>query len=74
ESRAAVTDAVVLPNVLIERDCRLHRAVIDQGCRLPAGTVVGESPQDDARRFHVTPRGVVLVTPEMLGQQRQYDN
>lgn len=74
ESRASVTDAVVLPNVVIERDCRVHRAVIDQGCRLPAGTVVGESPQDDARRFHVTPRGVVLVTPEMLGQQRQYDS
>src|SRR5581483_4528736 len=51
----------------------VRHAVIDQGCRLPPGTVVGESAEEDARRFHVTPRGVVLVTPEMLGQQQQHD-
>ena len=69
---ASVTDSVVLPDVVIERDCRVRRAVIDQGCRLPPGTVVGESAEDDAKRFSVTPRGVVLVTPEMLGQQPQH--
>jgi glucose-1-phosphate adenylyltransferase len=74
ESGASVTDAVVLPNVTIDRGCRLRRVVVDQGCRLPAGTVVGESPEDDARLFHVTPKGVVLITPEMLGQQQQHDS
>jgi glucose-1-phosphate adenylyltransferase len=69
DSHAAVTDSVVLPDVVIERECRVRRAVIDQGCHLPPGTVVGESAEDDAKRFHVTPKGVVLVTPEMLGQQ-----
>lgn len=69
DSHATVTDSVVLPDVTIERDCRVRRAVIDQGCRLPPGTVVGESAEEDAKRFIVTPKGVVLVTPEMLGQQ-----
>jgi len=69
DSHASVSDSVVLPDVVIERDCRVRRAVIDQGCRLPPGTVVGESVEEDAKRFHVTPQGVVLVTPEMLGQQ-----
>lgn len=69
DSHAAVTDSVVLPDVVIERDCRIRRAVIDQGCRLPPGTIVGESAEEDGKRFHVTPRGVVLVTPEMLDQQ-----
>ncbi len=69
DSHASVTDAVVLPDVVIGRDCRVRRAVIDQGCRLPAGTVLGESAEEDAKRFAVTPKGVVLVTPEMLGQQ-----
>ncbi|HEY8554020.1 MAG TPA: sugar phosphate nucleotidyltransferase, partial [Burkholderiales bacterium] len=69
DSHASVSDSVVLPDVVIERDCRVRRAVIDQGCRLPPGTVVGESIEEDAKRFHVTPQGVVLVTPEMLGQQ-----
>jgi len=68
-SRTVVEDAVVLPNVDIGHDCRITRAVIDKGCRIPANTVVGEDPVEDARRFHVSEGGVVLVTPEMLGQE-----
>ncbi|MEK7207793.1 MAG: glucose-1-phosphate adenylyltransferase [Pseudomonadota bacterium] len=68
-SYATITDSVVLPNVIIGRHCRLRKAVIDKGCHLPEGTVIGENPEDDTRRFYVTPRGVVLVTPEMLGQE-----
>lgn len=68
-SRTVVEDAVVLPNVDIGPDCRITRAVIDKGCRIPADTVVGEDPVEDARRFHVSAGGVVLVAPEMLGQE-----
>ncbi|MHB8414319.1 MAG: glucose-1-phosphate adenylyltransferase [Acidiferrobacteraceae bacterium] len=68
-SYADVADSIVLPNVDIGRHCRLHRTLIDKGCRIPEGTVIGSHLEDDRRRFHVTPAGVVLVTPEMLGQQ-----
>ncbi|BAU48670.1 glucose-1-phosphate adenylyltransferase [Sulfurifustis variabilis] len=68
DSDASVTDSVVLPNVEIERGCRIRRAVIDKGCRLPAGTVIGENTEEDAKRYFISPRGIVLVTPEMLGQ------
>ena len=68
-SRAVLEDAVVLPNVDIGHDCRIRRAVIDKSCRIPANTVIGEDPVADAERFHITPEGVVLVTPEMLGQE-----
>jgi ADP-glucose pyrophosphorylase len=40
--------------------------VVDEGCVIPDGTVIGEDPELDAARFHVTPAGVVLVTPDML--------
>jgi len=63
-----VDDSVVLPDVDIGRHCRVHRAVIDKGCRLPEGLVVGEDVEQDARRFHRTETGVTLVTPEHLGQ------
>jgi glucose-1-phosphate adenylyltransferase len=69
ESNASVHDSLVLPHVVVGRDCRIRRAVIDRGCKLPAGTIIGESADDDAKRFHVTPQGVVLVTPDMLGQR-----
>jgi len=60
---------VVLPDVIIHRHCRLKNAIIDKGCVIPDGMIVGEDMQEDARRFYVTPRGVVLVTAEMLGQE-----
>jgi glucose-1-phosphate adenylyltransferase len=67
-SRALVEDSVVLPNADIGRKCVVRRAVIDKHCRLPPGTRIGVNPEEDGRRFHVTPGGVTLVTPEMLGQ------
>lgn len=72
DSGADVGDSVVLPNVLIDKHCRLRRTVIDKGCHLPPDTVIGENAEEDARRFHVSPQGVTLVTPEMLQQERRH--
>lgn len=68
-SFSTVTETVVLPEVVINRHCRISRAIIDRGCVLPERTVIGEDPTEDARRFRVTPKGITLVTPEMLGQK-----
>ena len=56
----------------IGENCRISRAVIDKGAQVPAGTVIGEDPEADARRFRRTDAGVVLVTPDMLGQTLHY--
>jgi len=71
-SFSVLQHAVVLPGVEIARNCRVQNAVIDKGCHIPEGSVIGEDPDKDAERFHVTPGGVVLVTPEMLGQELHY--
>jgi glucose-1-phosphate adenylyltransferase len=65
-------DSVVLPDVNIGRNCQISKAVIDRGCRIPEGTVIGEDAEADAERFFVSPGGVVLVTPDMLGQVRHH--
>jgi glucose-1-phosphate adenylyltransferase len=57
----------VLPGVTIQRHCRLRNVVIDRGCELPEGLVVGEDPVADAQRFERTDNGIVLITREMLG-------
>jgi glucose-1-phosphate adenylyltransferase len=67
-SYSVVEDCIVLPDVEIRRDCRLKKCVIDKGTIIPEGTVVGENPEDDAKRFYVSEGGVVLITAEMLGQ------
>jgi len=68
ESRSTIEDSVVLPNVRIGSNVVLKRTVIDRGCEIADGTVAGVDPARDRERFFVTPRGVTLITPEMLGQ------
>lgn len=63
-----VESSVVLPDVTIGKHCRIKCAVIDKGCDIADGMVIGENEEEDRKRYHVTPNGVVLVTPEMLGQ------
>lgn len=64
-----VKDSVILPKVSIGRNCQISRAVIDKATVIPDGTVIGENLEEDAKRFYVTKEGIVLVTPEMMGQQ-----
>jgi len=68
-SWSVIEDTVVLPNVVIGKNCRIRRAVIDKGCVIADGTVIGEDPEEDAHRFYVSDGGVTLVTPEMLRQR-----
>lgn len=68
-SHAEVTDSVILPDVNIGRNVVLHRVVVDKGCDIPEGLVVGLNPEEDAKRFHVTKKGVTLITSDMLGQR-----
>ncbi|MBE9541460.1 MAG: glucose-1-phosphate adenylyltransferase, partial [Proteobacteria bacterium] len=71
-SYSEVTDSVILPESIIGRNCRITKSIIEKGCHVPEGTVIGEDRVEDEKRFHVSSGGVVLVTPEMLGQQRHH--
>lgn len=68
-SYSEINDSVILPEVIIGNHCRLRKVILDKGCRIPDGTVIGEDLELDAKRFHVSPGGVVLVTPDMLGEE-----
>jgi len=72
DAGSSLRDCVVLPDVEIGKNCRLRKVVIDKFCRIPDGMVIGENPKEDAERFYVSPEGVVLVIPEMLGDRRRY--
>lgn len=64
--RSMLQNSVVLAGASIGSDCVISNAVIEEGCRIPPGTVIGADADADRRRFHVSPGGTVLVTPEML--------
>ena len=72
EEGALVEDSVVLPNVQIGSGCRIKKAVLDKGCVIPPNTVIGENMEEDKERYTVSDGGVVLVTPDMLGQDLHY--
>ncbi len=69
---STVEDSVVLDNAQIGRDVRIRRAIIETGCVIPDGLHIGHHPAEDTARFEVSAGGVVLVTPEMLGQEARY--
>jgi len=66
KSFSTVRQAVILPNTYIGENCKLSKVVIDRGCVIPAGTVIGEDAELDAKRFYRTENGIVLVTKQML--------
>jgi len=72
EDYSKVDSSVILPDVTIGKHCRIHHAIIDKGCSIPDGTVIGLDNKKDKERYYVSPTGVVLVTPDMLGQVVHY--
>jgi len=68
-SYSSVEDSVILPDVSIGRNCKIKKAIIDKGCDIPKNSEIGVDPVKDRDRFYVSPGGVVLVTPDMLGQR-----
>jgi glucose-1-phosphate adenylyltransferase len=65
-SYAQTHEAVLLPEVDIGRHARLSKVVVDRGCHIPEGLVVGEDPVLDAKRFYRSDGGVVLISADML--------
>jgi glucose-1-phosphate adenylyltransferase len=63
-SYAEVDDSIIFNHVNVGRRCRIRRAIIDRHVSLPEGTVIGEDIVADRSRYHVTEKGVVVVTRE----------
>lgn len=62
-----INGSVILPNVTIHRHAKIRNAVIDKGVVIPEGMQIGYDRAEDEKRFDVSNKGIVLVTPDMLG-------
>ena len=58
-----IEDALLMPNVTVNRHSRIRHCIIDGDVELPPGTVVGYDENEDRRRHTVSDNGVVVVTP-----------
>ena len=66
DERSLVERSVIMPGVRIGRNCVIRNAIIDEHCEIVDNMQIGVNLEFDRQRFDVTPRGVVLVTPETL--------
>ncbi len=63
---------LALPGCEIGAGSRLKNVILDNQCQVPDGTVIGEDPVADGKRFFVTDKGVVVVNRKLLGQGDAY--
>ena len=73
-SFCTINESVLLPDVEVGRGAMLSRVLVDQGTKIPPGLSAGIDPEEDRKRFHVTEKGITLITPSMLGQKLRHLN
>lgn len=64
-SYAAVEDSILFDGVEVGRRCRIRRAIIDKGVRIPPESEIGyDRSADTARGFTITESGLVVIARE----------
>ena len=67
-----VEDSVILPNVRIGKNCKIKNAILDKSCVIPDRTSIGYDRENDSKKYYISHKGRILITPDMLGQQVHY--
>ncbi|MBI1747024.1 MAG: glucose-1-phosphate adenylyltransferase [Acidobacteria bacterium] len=60
-SYSNIMDSILMDHVAIGRHCKIRSCIIDEGVIIPAETVIGYDSEHDAKRFTVSPTGIVVV-------------
>lgn len=69
QAGAEISDALLLPGVIVGEGAKIQRAIIDCHCIIPAGMTIGVDHKEDKRRgFRISDKGIVLVTSKMIEQ------
>jgi glucose-1-phosphate adenylyltransferase len=63
-SYSEISRSIVFAHVDIGRRARIRNAIIDRDVHVPEGAVIGYDPEEDARRYHVSESGIVVVSKE----------
>ncbi|HXW68142.1 MAG TPA: glucose-1-phosphate adenylyltransferase [Dissulfurispiraceae bacterium] len=60
-SWAHIEESILMENVEIGRHSKIRRAIIDKEVFIPSDTVIGYDIEEDRKRFHVSPGGIVVI-------------
>lgn len=60
-SYSHVEESILLPGCSIGRNARVRRAIIERDVRVPENGIIGYDAAEDAKRYHVSENGIVVV-------------
>jgi len=61
EDGATVMDSILFNHVIIGEGCQIKNCIIDKHVHIPAHTEIGYNSVEDAKRFHISNNGVVVI-------------
>ncbi|HPI94468.1 MAG TPA: glucose-1-phosphate adenylyltransferase [Deltaproteobacteria bacterium] len=65
-SYAEIEDSILMEDVEIGRHCRIKRTIIDKRVKVPARMTIGYDPEEDSKRFDISPEGIVVVSKNTI--------
>ncbi|GHV47817.1 glucose-1-phosphate adenylyltransferase [Synergistales bacterium] len=71
---SSIEESIIGQGVVIGRNCRIKRAIIDAHNYIPDNTVIGEDPEADAREYTIDPSsGIVTIGMPRIQYQKDVD-
>ena len=61
EDGATVLDSILFDDVEVGPGCQLQNCIVDKHVKIPANTTIGLNASEDAKRFHISENGIVVV-------------
>ncbi len=65
-SYSEIEDSMLMEGVEIGRNCKIRRTIIDKYVKIPPRTTIGYDPEDDKKKFDVSPGGIVVVSKNTM--------
>jgi glucose-1-phosphate adenylyltransferase len=57
-----ISESVIMENADVGRHSQIKKAIIEKGVQIPPNSIIGYHPEEDAKYFHVTDSGIVVIT------------
>jgi len=60
-SYSEIDQSILMDNVDVGRYARIKRTIIDKNVKIPQGTDIGYNLEEDRKKYHVSPEGIVVI-------------
>ena len=60
-SYSEINQSILMDNVEVGRHARITHTIIDKNVKIPQGTVIGYNLEEDRKKYHVSPEGIVVI-------------